>query len=294
MERPCPLHSNNYNTHHHHNVNRLVSTRSRARSRAPSSLRSRSRSRSRNRIIHNPAIHNHNYPHQVPLPPFTISYPIPTAPPPAPILRPQPTPYVLVPVPVPHPTHNTASQSIQLLQQQIHHTIPPVPLPQTQQVQFIQNLNNAIHQNQHHNSHHHHGNHTHLHMYHNGQHIHYVINGVISVEHGGTVTRIYDEHHHNHHEHVHDAPPHHTDHSHDHSIIDYLPTRKVQREEVNEETQCRICMEPYMENDTMMTLPCFHSFHQDCVSIWLNDRLYCPICRHPINHLDFENESNDN
>ena len=68
-------------------------------------------------------------------------------------------------------------------------------------------------------------------------------------------------------------------------------------ENKNEQFQkCVICMEKYIIDDEVKTLPCFHIFHKDCIDHWLkagND--YCPICKNKINHnndleQDFEQE----
>ena len=42
---------------------------------------------------------------------------------------------------------------------------------------------------------------------------------------------------------------------------------------------CQICLDPYEEGNSVKTLPCFHSYHQDCVDDWLRRSGICPICR---------------
>jgi hypothetical protein len=43
---------------------------------------------------------------------------------------------------------------------------------------------------------------------------------------------------------------------------------------------CPICMEPLKEFP-VKTLECHptHSFHEDCINQWLEDKNTCPICR---------------
>jgi hypothetical protein len=57
-------------------------------------------------------------------------------------------------------------------------------------------------------------------------------------------------------------------------------------ENKNEQFQkCIICMEKYIINDEVKTLPCFHLFHKECIDHWFkagNDS--CPICKNKINH----------
>ena len=78
-------------------------------------------------------------------------------------------------------------------------------------------------------------------------------------------------------------------------ILRNLPVFKIdekfmevsQKEEnKNEQFQkCIICMEKYIINDEVKTLPCFHLFHKDCIDQWFkagNDS--CPICKNKIDH----------
>ena len=44
---------------------------------------------------------------------------------------------------------------------------------------------------------------------------------------------------------------------------------------------CSVCLEAYVEGDTVRTLVCFHTFHQRCIDDWLSRRAVCPICKHP-------------
>ena len=43
---------------------------------------------------------------------------------------------------------------------------------------------------------------------------------------------------------------------------------------------CSVCLEAYVEGDTVRTIPCFHTFHQRCIDDWLSRRAVCPICKH--------------
>lgn len=63
----------------------------------------------------------------------------------------------------------------------------------------------------------------------------------------------------------------------------YVPCDRA-REDADAAT-CQLCLENYAKGDTLMTLPCFHSFHQKCVMPWLlksrkqGDTPTCPRCR---------------
>ena len=47
--------------------------------------------------------------------------------------------------------------------------------------------------------------------------------------------------------------------------------------EKNENSSCCICMEDYQTGDHMVTLPCLHVFHRDCIIPWLKNCATCPI-----------------
>jgi hypothetical protein len=50
--------------------------------------------------------------------------------------------------------------------------------------------------------------------------------------------------------------------------------------------KCSICLECAEDGDMMRTLPCFHSFHRDCLDKWLELKAKCPICQFEIGDLN--------
>jgi len=46
---------------------------------------------------------------------------------------------------------------------------------------------------------------------------------------------------------------------------------------MKENSECCICLQKYEEGDEMVTLPCLHFFHQDCIIPWLKSNCNCPI-----------------
>ena len=87
-------------------------------------------------------------------------------------------------------------------------------------------------------------------------------------------------------------------------IIRNLPSFKVdekflvssQKEDNKNENfeKCVICMEKYVINDEVKTLPCFHLFHKDCIEHWLKaGKDTCPICKNKVNIDELENDFND-
>eukprot|EP01080_Neovahlkampfia_damariscottae_P010971 gene10971-3678_t len=48
------------------------------------------------------------------------------------------------------------------------------------------------------------------------------------------------------------------------------------------EKSCPICLEEFVELDFLITVPCFHQFHKDCISKWLQQNATCPVCHHNV------------
>ena len=44
------------------------------------------------------------------------------------------------------------------------------------------------------------------------------------------------------------------------------------------ETECVICLKKIKNNDNMRILSCRHTYHKECIDIWLMRKNCCPIC----------------
>jgi hypothetical protein len=46
-----------------------------------------------------------------------------------------------------------------------------------------------------------------------------------------------------------------------------------------DDDECPICLEPMRRSDSRVhSLPCFHSFHVDCIHSWFERKHTCPMC----------------
>lgn len=48
-----------------------------------------------------------------------------------------------------------------------------------------------------------------------------------------------------------------------------------------EPPHCAVCLERYVVEDEVRTIPCFHTFHTSCIDPWLTQKAVCPVCKHP-------------
>jgi hypothetical protein len=47
------------------------------------------------------------------------------------------------------------------------------------------------------------------------------------------------------------------------------------------QVECVICIEDFIDGETLRVLPCNHCFHVACVDVWLLERPLCPLCKAP-------------
>ncbi|XP_073148400.1 uncharacterized protein [Henckelia pumila] len=63
----------------------------------------------------------------------------------------------------------------------------------------------------------------------------------------------------------------------DSSVDEYLNIKTTTCED--EEESCSICLEDFYAGCQVLSMPCSHIFHQDCIKKWLKSSHYCPMCR---------------
>lgn len=50
--------------------------------------------------------------------------------------------------------------------------------------------------------------------------------------------------------------------------------------------ECYICLDKYIKNEELTTLPCNHVFHKHCIQTWLcKEHITCPVCRVDIRNI---------
>ena len=58
---------------------------------------------------------------------------------------------------------------------------------------------------------------------------------------------------------------------------------------------CSICTCDYEQEEDILTLDCFHTFHTECIEKWFKVQNWCPICRYEIGKQpDNDNDQNAN
>jgi hypothetical protein len=63
-------------------------------------------------------------------------------------------------------------------------------------------------------------------------------------------------------------------------IHQYCLKKKIKNDDYKE--TCAICQDEYKKNNTILLLPCNHTFHLICVKEWFKKNTNCPICRNNI------------
>ena len=76
--------------------------------------------------------------------------------------------------------------------------------------------------------------------------------------------------------HLHASPP---------SLLCLDPAQVVRAERRQSDgtpLSCSICLEEVAVGDSLRTLPCMHTYHQQCVDKWLSEKAACPVCQRSV------------
>ncbi|CAI4230579.1 unnamed protein product [Auanema sp. JU1783] len=58
-----------------------------------------------------------------------------------------------------------------------------------------------------------------------------------------------------------------------------IPTRALKPGDIELDTDCAVCIDPYQTADVVRTLPCRHVYHKSCIDPWLLEHRTCPMCK---------------
>mmetsp|Transcript_7796 Transcript_7796/g.19313 ORF Transcript_7796/g.19313 Transcript_7796/m.19313 type:complete len:85 (+) Transcript_7796:251-505(+) len=51
----------------------------------------------------------------------------------------------------------------------------------------------------------------------------------------------------------------------------------TESEVVNDD--CPVCLEEFLEGESLARLPCLHGYHRECIGKWLEANPSCPLCK---------------
>jgi len=54
-----------------------------------------------------------------------------------------------------------------------------------------------------------------------------------------------------------------------------------------ENKECAICLEVFQKGNKIISLPCAHIYHNNCIKEWLLKKNFCPICKYEFTKDDF-------
>jgi len=61
-----------------------------------------------------------------------------------------------------------------------------------------------------------------------------------------------------------------------------LASLKVERAPRLVDQECQVCKDHVERGTRIITLPCKHIYHEDCIRKWLSSAHTCPVCRHDL------------
>mmetsp|Transcript_31519 Transcript_31519/g.39511 ORF Transcript_31519/g.39511 Transcript_31519/m.39511 type:complete len:198 (+) Transcript_31519:93-686(+) len=62
----------------------------------------------------------------------------------------------------------------------------------------------------------------------------------------------------------------------------------ISTKKVNETMTCCICLINFQENEELVRLvSCHHSYHEECITKWLNHKSSCPLCKNALQSIEY-------
>lgn len=61
--------------------------------------------------------------------------------------------------------------------------------------------------------------------------------------------------------------------------LNIIVESSFQAQEQHIQENCPICLDSIQEHQYVISLPCNHVFHTDCITRWFNSNSTCPLCR---------------
>lgn len=81
----------------------------------------------------------------------------------------------------------------------------------------------------------------------------------------------------------HNHPQEYPQNSMENSLAELIPSHKYQKDTrliAERDGTCAVCLSEFEEGEELRTLPeCMHSFHSECIDMWLYSHSNCPMCR---------------
>ena len=62
------------------------------------------------------------------------------------------------------------------------------------------------------------------------------------------------------------------------NLLEYELNKVDELEETNK--KCVICLELFKNGDKIISLPCIHIYHGECIKKWLLNNYFCPLCKY--------------
>lgn len=61
-----------------------------------------------------------------------------------------------------------------------------------------------------------------------------------------------------------------------------LSSHIITEDDVNNETECNVCLESFVIDESVKMLACKHKYHEKCIGPWLRTNTTCPTCRRDV------------